>query len=414
MDPIVHESEEIQARKTRKRKRNFKLDIDIMMLVLSIIAKIQHSVLQIPRQIRKSATRLGHEYIQYQLVHEKRDTFRRLYRMDPEAFLNLCSILRLEMGLKDTRYVSVEEMLATFLFIVGQNSRYVSAETRFQRSRFSISKSFNKILKVLKALAPKYMAKPGLAVPTKIKDSTRFYPYFKDCVGAIDGTHILAMITGQDLASYRNRKGQLSQNVLAACNFDLEFTYVLSGWEGSAHDAKVLNDALTRNTNKLIVPEGKYYLVDCGFANHRQFLAPFRSTRYHLQDFRGQGKDPANANELFNHPHSSLRNVIERIFGIFKSRFLIFKYAPPFPYKTQVELVLACVVLHNYLRRECRSDLFEDVANAEGTAVDERVDDENHEEEQLHGTQDQQRVLANNWRATIAENMWTDAMNMGS
>ena len=27
-------------------------------------------------------------------------------------------------------------------------------------------------------------------------------------------------------------------------------------------------------------------------------------------------------------------------------------------------------------------------------------------------TQEQQKVLANNWRATILENMWTDAMNM--
>ncbi|KAL1200342.1 Protein ALP1-like [Cardamine amara subsp. amara] len=254
------------------------------------------------------------------------------------------------------------------------------------------------------------MAKPGLAVPPKIRDSTRFYPYFKDCVGAIDGTHILAMIAGKDTASYRNRKGQLSQNVLAACNFDLEFIYVLSGWEGSAHDAKVLNDALTRNTNQLKVPEGKFYLVDCGFANRRNFLAPFRSTRYHLQDFRGQGKDPVNQNELFNHRHSSLRNVIERIFGIFKSRFLIFKSAPPFPYKTQAELVLACAVLHNYLRKECRSDVFP----PEESGVEETGDDENHVDEEIHGTEEQQRVLANAWRAAIAANMWTDAMNMGS
>nr|VDC67280.1 unnamed protein product [Brassica rapa] len=42
--------------------------------------------------------------------------------------------------------------------------------------------------------------------------------------------------------------------------------YVLSGWEGSAHDAKVLQDALTRR---------KFYLVDCGYANRRNFLAPY-------------------------------------------------------------------------------------------------------------------------------------------
>ncbi|BAB01829.1 unnamed protein product [Arabidopsis thaliana] len=154
------------------------------------------------------------------------------------------------MGLRDTMNVSVEEMLASFLFIIGQNLRYIQAQDRFKRSRFSISTSFNTILKVLNVFAPSYMAKPTLVVPTKIKDNTRFYPYFKDCVGAIDGTHIPAMITGKETASY----------------------------------------------------------LDCGFANCRNCFALFRSTRYHLQDFRGQGKDPNNQNELFNHRHSSLRN----------------------------------------------------------------------------------------------------------
>ncbi|CAH9137264.1 unnamed protein product, partial [Cuscuta epithymum] len=89
------------------------------------------------------------------------------------------------------------------------------------------------------------MAKPGRTVPEKIRESTRFYPYFKECLGAIDGTHIPAMISGRETSSYRNRHGIISQNVLATCNFDLQFMYVLSGWEGSAHDSKVLTDALT-------------------------------------------------------------------------------------------------------------------------------------------------------------------------
>ena len=97
---------------------------------------------------------------------------------------------------------------------------------------------------------------------------------------------------------------------------------------------------------------------DCGFPNRRRFLAPFRGTCYHLKDFDGEGSHPVNARKLFNLRHASLRNVIERIFGIFKSRFTIFKTAPPFPYKTQTELVLACAGLYNFLRQECRSDEF--------------------------------------------------------
>lgn len=57
--------------------------------------------------------------------------------------------------------------------------------------------------------------------------------------------------------SFHGRKSYASQNVMAAVDFDLQFTYVLAGWEGSAHDALVLRDALERE-NGLRVPQGKY------------------------------------------------------------------------------------------------------------------------------------------------------------
>ena len=43
---------------------------------------------------------------------------------------------------------------------------------------------------------------------------------------------------------------------MAAIDFDLQFTFVLAGWEGTAHDALVLRDALERE-NGLRVPQGK-------------------------------------------------------------------------------------------------------------------------------------------------------------
>ena len=104
--------------------------------------------------------------------------------------------------------------------------------------------------------------------------------------------------------------------------------------------------------------------------------------------------------------------MIERIFGIFKSWFLIFKSAPPFSFKTQAELVLACAGLHNFLRKECRSDAFP-----------EEVINENREEEEECGEvgteevgilESQQREYANNWRNMIASNMWADAVGNGS
>ena len=76
-------------------------------------------------------------------------------------------------------------------------------------------------------------------------------------MGAIDGTHIRARVPEKMQGAFRGRKHYPTQNVLAAVDFDLKFTYALAGWEGSAHDATILADAIERNDG-FIVPEGKY------------------------------------------------------------------------------------------------------------------------------------------------------------
>ena len=68
----------------------------------------------------------------------------------------------------------------------------------------------------------------------------------QNCVGAIDGTHVRAFVPPKIQGRFRGRKDGTTQNVLAAICFDLKFTYVLAGWEGSAHDSCVLNDAFAR------------------------------------------------------------------------------------------------------------------------------------------------------------------------
>jgi hypothetical protein len=134
--------------------------------------------------------------------------------------------------------------------------------------------------------------------------------------------------------------------------------------------------------------------VDCGFANRRQFLTPLRGVRYHLKDFGGQGCHPRNASELFNLRHASLRNVIERVFGIFKLRFTIFKIAPPFAYETQAELVSVCAGLHNFLRKECRSDEFSLEPKIDSSSSS-YLDMEEENLELLSQTQQRQREEAN-------------------
>ncbi|XP_021812810.1 uncharacterized protein LOC110755830 [Prunus avium] len=149
-------------------------------------------------------------------------------------------------------------------------------------------------------------------LPEPIPENSTDYrwKWFKNCLGALDGTYIRVKVPEQEKPKYRTRKGEIATNVLGVCSQDLQFIYVLAGWEGSAHDSRVLKDALSRR-NGLKVPNGYYYLVDAGYTNGTGFLAPFRGQRYHLNDWR-DGHRPETPNEFFNMKHSSARNVIER------------------------------------------------------------------------------------------------------
>ena len=37
----------------------------------------------------------------------------------------------------------------------------------------------------------------------------------------------------------------ITQNVMYACNFDMKFIFICSGWEGSANDSRVFKKVIT-------------------------------------------------------------------------------------------------------------------------------------------------------------------------
>ncbi|CAN0846988.1 hypothetical protein LINGRAHAP2_LOCUS4744, partial [Linum grandiflorum] len=90
-------------------------------------------------------------------------------------------------------------------------------------------------------------------VPEQSQDS--HWKHFKNCLGDLDGTYVKANARVEDQPRYRNRKGDVTINVLGVCNSKMEWIYCLAGWEGSAHDSRVLKDALSR-PNGLKVPKG--------------------------------------------------------------------------------------------------------------------------------------------------------------
>jgi DDE superfamily endonuclease len=126
-------------------------------------------------------------------------------------------------------------------------------------------------------------------------------------------------------------------------------------------------------------------------------MTPYRGVRYHLKEQRQANQKPENAKELFNLRHSSLRNVIERIFGVLKRQWQILGgQGCEYSIGTQVDLFCALVGLYNF-RKQCgEEDAFEDYEESELA------------EDTIVQTITKGNLWMDKKRDDIAERMWND------
>ena len=60
--------------------------------------------------------------------------------------------------------------------------------------------------------------------------------------------------------------------------------------------------------------------------------------------------EPQGEKEIFNYAHSSLRNVIERSFGVLKMKWRMLLQMPSYPPHKQSQIIVACMALQNFIR----------------------------------------------------------------
>lgn len=271
--------------------------------VIAAATTAMHFFEQTQQRIRQHDSVLtGYMWLQELLDSPNPARLRNQLGMYKSTFLKLVSELQRNCGLGPTRHMTVVEQVGIFLYAAVTNLPNRKLAERFQRSGDTISKCVHCsyhfecidllrrcLHRVLAAILSQdfyghYVRLPGpnSDVPREIRSNKAFFPFFKDALGATDGTHIMVVPPTEDAARFRNRKGYLSINALITCLFDMRICYVLSGWEGSAADSHIFEQA---RCTDYVIPPGKYYLADAGFPICDSALVPYRGVRYHLREW---------------------------------------------------------------------------------------------------------------------------------
>ncbi|XP_052488268.1 uncharacterized protein LOC105774177 [Gossypium raimondii] len=192
------------------------------------------------------------------------------FRMSKMVFTILLRVLETRYNLQTLRNISSSEMLRIFLYILGTSAKISQCRERFQRSGSTISRHFANVLEKVSRMATDLIAPEDPFLLAQ-------YPNKYDCIGAIDGTHIAAILPPNEQIPYMGRKGISTQNVMAVCDFNMCFTFVMAGWEGPAHDIRIFLNAIRDPKYKFPhPPNGKYYLVDYGYPQIKGYLGPYR------------------------------------------------------------------------------------------------------------------------------------------
>ena len=155
-----------------------------------------------------------------------------------------------------------------FLWMLGAPQSVRQAEDRFKRSLGTVHNNFEKVLQCVVKLAVDTIkpVDPEFRTIYPRLRNPRFHPFFNNCIGALDGTHIPCVVPRNRLVQHMCRKGMTTQNVMAACDFDMRFTFVLAGWPSSIHDMRVFNDALTKYSHVFPHPPTGKHLASVTFA----------------------------------------------------------------------------------------------------------------------------------------------------
>ena len=181
---------------------------------------------------------------------------------------------------------------------------------------------------------------------------------FPNCIGSLDGKHIIIMSPANSGSLYHNYKGTFSINLMALVDANYRFIFVDIGDYGSNADGTVFSKSEFGQMyleDELDVPGPKplpnapelgnvphVIVADEAFPLKPNIMRPYQRAR--------NGVRLSHEKQIYNYRLSQACRLVENAFGILAQHWCCFNRRLQLKTETVVKIVQATFVLHNYLR----------------------------------------------------------------
>ncbi|XP_056397868.1 uncharacterized protein LOC130293341 isoform X2 [Hyla sarda] len=278
------------------------------------------------------------------------EKFRDFLRMSVESFDVLLQQVKTRIQCQDNqlrRRVSPEERLIVTLRFLATGESFSSLNFQFFLGKSTISSIVRDTCKALwECLHQEFIPHPSVQQWIDIADKFWEVTRFPNCVGAVNGKHILIQRPSNPESEF------LSTIIMAIANAEYKFVAVDIGQYGRTNESRVIrNSAMVR----------RLYSGDFGLPAARPFPGtdgspmPFVFVGDEASQMCGNLVKPYSRQGLnyrqrvYNHRLTRARRSVEYAFGIMTSRWQIFTRPIQVSPTVVKDLVKAAVVLHNFI-----------------------------------------------------------------
>ena len=293
-----------------------------------------------------------------ELMIEDTVAYREMMRMTYDDFTEILRVIEPDITPQQVngghKVIRAAERLTLAIRFLATGETYRSLSFQFRISKSAISYIVNEVCQaIIKNLGPVYLKVPStneewLEIASKFEERWN-YP---NCIGAIDGKHIVMQPPPNAGSHYYNYKHTHSIVLMAVAGPDYECIYVDVGTNGRVSDGGVwnkcsLSQAIEDGTISLPPPKclpggvtkvPHVFVGDDAFALKPHMMKPYPQ--------HGLSADK----RIYNYRHSRARRLSENLFGIIANRWRIFRSVLQLSPRSIVSLVMAALVIHNYLR----------------------------------------------------------------